>query len=169
MRDSTPAPPALTSGGEVPPPRRRQSAPLHLTALQLVALLGLLPLAATAVALAQTSQRRLPARTARRGRPRTYGDATVLLVALLARLWQLSAREVCAWLRQWPALADARGLLAGRVIHPAHLSRRARALGPYPCGLLFLLLVWQAVLAPFAIRRVVLHAGSSCRPPVVVV
>ena len=153
MRDSTRVPPALTSGGDVPPPRRRQSAPLHLTALQLVALLGLLPLAATAVGLATSSRRRLAARAARRGRPRTYADATVLLVALLARLWQLSTREVCAWLRQWPALADACGLPAGRVIHPAHLGRRARALGPYPCGLLFLLLVWQALQAGLVTGR----------------
>jgi hypothetical protein len=147
MPDSTRALPPPASGGDVPPPRRRQSAALHLTALQLVALLGLLPLAAAAVALATTSRRRLPPRGARRGRPRTYADATILLVALLARLWQLSTREVCAWLRQWPALADACGLPQGRVIHPAHLSRRARALGPLPCALLFLLLVEQALRA----------------------
>ena len=159
MDDSTRVPPALTSGAEVPPPRRRQSAPLQLTAVQLVALLGLLPLAATAVGLATTSHRRLPAPAARRGRPRTYADATILLIALLARLWRLSTREVCEWLRRWPALAAACGLPPGRVVHHAHFSRRARALGPHPCGLLFLHLVHEALRAGLVTGRdVVLDA-----------
>lgn len=105
----------------------------------------MLPLAVGVVGLALLSRRRLPARTRRRGRPPTYSDASVLLVAVLGRLWQLSTREVCDWLDRWPALAAACGLAAGRVIHPAHLSRRVRQLGPYPCWLLYLALVWRAI------------------------
>lgn len=147
MADDTRSPALATSGAAVPPPRRRGPAPLHLHAVQVITMLGLLPLAATAIGLAAVSHRRIVARTGRRGRPRTYSDATILLLALLGRLWQLSGREVCAWLRCWPALAAACGLPPGRVIHHAHLSRRIRALGPYPCGLLFLVLVEQALRA----------------------
>jgi hypothetical protein len=117
-----------------------------------VALLGLLPLAAGAVRFAARS-RRLPAGAARRGRPRVYGEATVLPLALLGRLWQLSTREACEWLRRWPALAGGCGLPAGRVLHPAHLSRRVRALGPHPCAILYLALVWQAVRAGLVTGR----------------
>ena len=31
----------------------------------------------------------------KRGRPLVYSDASVLLIAVLARLWHLSSREVC--------------------------------------------------------------------------
>jgi DDE family transposase len=130
----------------VPPPRRRRATrALGLDAVRVLTGLGLLPLATSVVALAALSQRRLPARTRPRGRPRTYSDATILLLALLGRLWHLSTREVCAWLDHWPALAAACGLPPGRVIHPAHLSRRVRRLGPYPFWLLYLALVWRAI------------------------
>jgi Transposase DDE domain len=132
----------------VPPPRRRRAArQLGLNAVQVIRGLGLLPLAVSVVGLALLSQRRLPARTRRRGRPPTYSDASVLLLTVLGRLWQLSTREVCEWLARWPALATACGLPGGRVIHPAHLSRRVRQLGPYPCWLLYLALVWRAIQA----------------------
>jgi hypothetical protein len=140
-----PAAPSAMSA-PVPPPRRgRAVGALGLHAGQLITGLGLLPLATSVVALAALSRRRVPARTGRRGRPRTYSDATVLLLALLGRLWHLSTREVCAWLARWPALATACGLPPGRVIHPAHLSRRVRRLGPYPFWLLYLALVGRAI------------------------
>ncbi len=135
-----------TMGAPVPPPRRRRSvAALGLDAVQLVSGLGLLPLAASVAGLAVLSRRRLPTRTRPRGRPRTYSDASVLLLALLGRLWQLSTREVCAWLARWPAPATACGLPPGRVIHSAHPSRRVRRLGPYPFWLLYLALVGRAI------------------------
>ena len=130
----------------VPPPRRRRAgAALGIHAVQLITGLSLLPLAVSVVGFALLSQRRLPAGTGPRGRPRTYSDASLLLLALLGRLWQLSTREVCAWLARWPALAAACGLPPGRVIHPAHLSRRVRRLGPYPFWLLYLALVERAI------------------------
>jgi hypothetical protein len=129
----------------VPPPRRRRAhPPLGLDAVQVLTRLGLLPLAAQIVGLALLSQRRLPAAPPR-GRRRTYSDASILVLALLGRLWQLSTREVCWWLDRWPALAAACGLPPGRVIHPAHLARRVRQLGPYPCWLLYLALVGRAI------------------------
>ena len=143
---------ALAPPAPVPPPRRRRGqrhapAPLHLSAVQVLALVGLLPLAATIVGWAAVGRRRAPALgpPRRRGRPPVYSDASIVVLALLGRLWQLSTRELCDWLVQWPALAAACGLPPGRVIHPAHLSRRINQLGGYPFWLLYLALVWQAL------------------------
>ena len=145
MTDHTTSP-SLATAAAVPPPRKRPGpAPLELHAVQVLTLLGLLPLAASAVGLAALSQRRLPAPGRRRGRRCTYSDASILVIALLSRLWHLSTREVCLWLRRWPALAAACGLPGGRVIHHAQLSRRVRARGPYPVWLLYLALVWRAL------------------------
>jgi|SRR5581483_1231928 len=130
----------------VPPPRRRRKdQALQLNALQVIRILGLLPLAMTVVALAALSHRRLPAATHRRGHPFVYSDASILLIAVLARLWHLSSREVCLWLGQWSALAVACGLPADRVIDPAHLTRRVKKIGPYPFWLLYLALVWRGL------------------------
>src|SRR5207249_7744693 len=153
-RPSAPPTPAaaLDEAGAVPPPRRARRrgsdpAPLHLSALQVLALVGLLPLAATVIGWATVSRWRQPTRAPprRRGRPPVYSDASIVVLALLGRLWQLSTRELCAWLDQWPALAAACGLPRGRVIHPAHLSRRINQLGAYPFWLLYLALVWQVL------------------------
>lgn len=136
----------LARGEAVPPPRRRrQDCPLHLNAVQVIRLLGLLPLAMSIVACAALSHRRLPSPSRQRGAPKVYSDGSVLLIALLERLWQLSSREVCLWLEAWPVLASACGLPAGRVIDPAHFTRRVKQLGPYPFWLLYLALVWRAL------------------------
>ena len=146
MSDHTASPSLTATAAVVPPPRKRPAPPaLELHAVQVLSLLGLLPLAASVVGLAALSHRRLAAHTRRRGRRRTYSDASILVIALLSRLGHLSTREVCLWLRRWPALAAACGLPDGRVIHHAHLSRRVRALGPYPFWLLYLALVCQAL------------------------
>lgn len=130
----------------VEPPRRgRTKRHLNLNALQVVELLGLLPLAVSVVSFCLLSRRRLPKRTARIGRPKTYSDASILLIALIGRVWRLSYPEVSLWLLNWPALASACGLPSGRVIHSAHLSRRVRQLGAYPIWLLYLYLVWRAI------------------------
>lgn len=130
----------------VPPPRHgRSQLYLGLNALQLVQMLGLLPLVGWAVTTGALSRPRLCARATRPGRPLTYADASVLLLALLARIWHLSYPDVCLWLKQWPALAWACGLPQGQVIHPAHLSRRVRSLGPYPLWRLYLALVSRAI------------------------
>src|SRR6266540_646302 len=142
---AAPASAGAASAAPVPPPRRRRAErPLELDALRVVTLLGLLPLAASVVGLAMLSHRRLPPRTRPGGRPLVYAGAAVLLLALVGRLWHLSSREVCLWLERWPALAAACGLPAGRVIHPAHLSRRVRRLGAYPFWVLYLALVSRA-------------------------
>jgi Transposase DDE domain len=134
------------SADVVPPPRRRhKDHPLNLNAAQVIRILGLLPLAMSIVALAALSHRRLPSPKRRRGHPLVYSDASVLLIALLARLWQLSSREVCLWLARWPALAVACGLPDRRVINAAHLTRRTRKLGAYPFWLLYLALVWRGL------------------------
>lgn len=130
----------------VPPPRRRGKArTLGIHAVQLITMLGLLPLAVSIVTLALVSRPRLPAGTHRRGHPIVYSDASVVVIALIGRLWHLSSREVCDWLVCWPALGAACGLPEGRVIHHAHFCRRVRDLGAFPFWLLYLALVWKAI------------------------
>lgn len=112
----------------IPPPRRRQKVSTRgLHAVELLPLLGLLPLATRIVVLALVSHRRLPDQTRPRGCPKTYADASSLRVALVGRLWPLSPREVGDWLTHWPALASACGLPPERLIHPAPLRRRVRS------------------------------------------
>jgi len=78
-----------------------------------------------------------PAR--RCGRPRVYDDVSVIVLALLGRLWHLSTRELCDWLERGPALAlaycleafERRGALSGRIA-PAGGSPPAATAQPGP-------------------------------------
>jgi len=145
----------------VPPPRRqRKNQSLNLHAVQVIRILSLLPLALSVVACAAVSSRRLPTPTHRRGRPPVYSDASILLIALLGRLWQLSSREVCLWLATWSTLAAACGLPPGRVIDPAHFTRRVKKLGAYPFWLLYLALVWRGLRAGLLAGRDVVLDSS---------
>ncbi len=146
-----------------PPRRRRHDQSLHLNAVQVIGILGLLPLAMSVVAVALVSHRRLPSSTRQRGHPRVYSDASVILIALLARLWQLSSREVCLWLNQWPALAAACGLPEHRVIDPGHFTRRVKTLGAYPFWLLYLALVWRGLRSGLLAGRDVVIDSSLLR------
>lgn len=148
-------PVGASEGSEIVPPprRRRKDQGLHLNAVQVIRILGLLPLAGSIVGLAALSQRRLPLPRRRRGHPVVYPAASILLIALLGRLWQLSSREVCLWFSQWSALALACGLPRDRVIHPAHLTRRVKQLGPYPFWLLYLALVWRGLRGGLLLGR----------------
>ena len=69
--------------------------------------------------------------------PPTYTDASILVIAILARLWHLSYQEVLDWLREWPALAQACGLPQGQVPAKGTLSKRLRGLGNAPLVALF--------------------------------
>jgi DDE family transposase len=145
----------------VPPPRRRRKdQALRLNAVQVIRILGLLPLALSVVAFAALGHRRLPPPQRRRGHPLVYSDASILLIALLARLWRLSSREACLWLTQWSALAVACGLPAERVIDPAHFARRVKKLGPYPFWLLYLALVWRGLRLGLLVGRDVVIDSS---------
>lgn len=105
----------------------------------------MLPLATSVVAFALVSRWRLPSPTRKRGHPIVYSDVSVLLIALRTRRWHRSSREICLWLRQWPALARACGLSDQRIIDPSHFTRRVKMLGPYPFWLLDLALVWRGL------------------------
>jgi len=44
------------------------------------------------------------------GKPRTYSEESLLLIALIRTLWRLSYQDMRDWLVAWPALAVAYGL-----------------------------------------------------------
>src|SRR5947207_3400971 len=98
----------------VPPPayhraQAKLSPALHIDALTLVNTLHLLTLCQLAVRLAH---RRCPPPLpgGPGGAPRTYSEASLLLIALLRTLWRLSYQDMHDWLQSWSALALACGL-----------------------------------------------------------
>jgi hypothetical protein len=138
----------------VPPPSyqravAKQPTALHLTALTVVTTLHLLDLCRLAV---RAAQRRcpppLPAGPG--GRPRTYTEESLLLIALLRTLWRLSYQDMHDWLVAWPALAEACGLprdRQGRLLVPSASQqwKRAAQAGAPPCEMLFVLAVREAL------------------------
>jgi hypothetical protein len=138
----------------VPPPSyqravAKQPSALHLTALTVVQALHLLTLCRLAV---RAAHRRcpppLPAGPG--GRPRTYAEESLLLIALLRTLWRLSYQDMHDWLVAWPALAEACGLPSGqdggpRVPSPSQQWKRAAQAGAPPCEMLFVLAVREAL------------------------
>src|SRR3954466_3760249 len=131
-------PATCVSTAPVPPPSYhralgKQAPALHLTALALVTTLRLLTLCRLAV---RAAHRRcpppLPAGPG--GRPRTYAEESLLLIALLRTLWRLSYQDMHDWLVAWPALAEACGLPSGqdggpRVPSPSQQWKRAAQAG----------------------------------------
>ena len=104
----------LTNQAPVPPPayhrmQGRLGSNIHIDALTLVTTLHLLTLCPLAVRVAhRRCPPPLPAGPG--GAPRTYSEASLLLIALLRTLWRLSYQDMRDWLRDWPALALACGL-----------------------------------------------------------
>jgi len=147
--------PALCANtAAVPPPSyqravQKQPKALHVTALTVVASLRLLDLCRLAVRLAH---RRCPPPLPEGpgGRPPTYREESLLLLALLRTLWRLSYQDMHDWLRAWPALALACGLphdRAGRprVPSPSQQCKRAAAAGAPPYEMLFVVVVREAL------------------------
>src|SRR6266567_1888366 len=104
----------VTEQAPVPPPayhraQARLGPALHIDALSLVTTLHLLTLCRLAVRVAhRRCPPPLPAGPG--GAPRTYSEASLLLIALLRTLWRLSYQDMHDWLHAWPALALACGL-----------------------------------------------------------
>ncbi len=122
----------------VPPPsyQRAQaqlSRALHIDALTLVRTLQLFALCRLAVRLAhRRCPPPLPAGTG--GAPRTYSEASLLLISLLRTLWRLSYQDMHDWLTSWPALALACGLPLDkqgqpRIPSPSQQCKRRHAAG----------------------------------------
>src|SRR3954449_3193730 len=138
----------------VPPPSyqravAKQPSALHLTALAVVQALHLLTLCRLAVRLAH---RRCPPPLPKGpgGKPRTYAEASLLLIALLRTLWRLSYQDMRDWLVAWPALAEACGLPRDqrgrfRVPSPGQQWKRAAAAGAPPCEVLLICAVREAL------------------------
>lgn len=149
--------PALCANtAAVPPPSyqralQKQPSALHVTALALVTVLPLLSLCRLAVQLAH---RRCPPPLPKGpgGRPRTYSEESLLLIALLRTLWRLSYEDMRDWLRAWPALARACGLPNGPdgqplAPSPSQQCKRAAAAGAPPYEMLLVVAVREAVRA----------------------
>jgi hypothetical protein len=147
--------PALCANtAAVPPPSyqraaQKQPTALHVNALTVVAGLHLLDLCRLAVRLAH---RRCPPPLPKGpgGRPRTYSEESLLLIALIRTLWRLSYQDMHDWLRAWPALALACGLprdSAGRpqVPSPSQQCKRAALAGAPPYEMLFVVAVRAAL------------------------
>src|SRR5215210_4809256 len=142
--------------GAVPPPSyqralAKQPTALHVTALTLVSTLHLLDLCRLAVQLAH---RRGPPPLPKGpgGRPRTYSEESLLLIALLRTLWRLSYQDIHDWLRAWPDLARACGLPDGPdgqplAPRPSQQCKRAQAAGAPPFEMLFVVAVRAALAA----------------------
>ena len=146
--EQTPVPPPSYHRREVQAQARRARA-LHINALSLIETLHLLALCRLAVQLAH---RRCPPPLPKGagGRPRTYGEESLLLIALLKTLWRLSYQDMHDWLASWPALALACGLPLDstgqpRIPSPSQLCKRWQAAGAPPFETLFVLTVWRAV------------------------
>ncbi len=138
----------------VPPPayhraQARRGPALHIDALTLVTTLHLLTLCRLAVRLAhRRCPPPLPAGPG--GRPRTYSEESLLLIALLRTLWRLSSEDMRDWLRAWPALALACGLPLGRdgkpcIACPSQQWKRGHAAGAPGPEALFVLSVREAM------------------------
>src|SRR5438128_11326564 len=100
-----PVPPPSYHRREVQAQAQRARA-LHINALKLVEILHLLALCRLAIQLAH---RRCPPPLPKGagGRPLTYSEASLLLIALPKTLWRLSYQDMHEWFRDWPALAPA--------------------------------------------------------------
>jgi hypothetical protein len=108
----------VESHASIPPPayhraQARGKNALHIDILTLVRCLHLLAMCRLAVRLVH--QRCSPPFSACPGdAPRTYSEASFLLIALLRTLWRLSYQGIQDWLKAWPDLALACGLSLNR-------------------------------------------------------
>jgi hypothetical protein len=123
VSEQAPVPPPSYHRREVQAQAHRARA-LHINALTLIKTLHLLGLCRLAV---QMAHRRCPPPLPKDagGRPRTYREESLLLIALLKTLWRLSYQDVHEWLESWPALALACGLsldAAGKPCVPKPVS-----------------------------------------------
>src|SRR5438445_13790536 len=146
--EQAPVPPPSYSRAQVQAQAERARA-LHINALSLIETLHLLALCRLAV---QMAHRRCPPPLPKGtgGRPRTYREESLLLIALLKTLWRLSYQDMHDWLASWPALALACGLPLDKEGQPripskSQQCKRRHAAGAPLHESLFVLAVLQAV------------------------
>ncbi len=144
------------STAPVPPPSyqrtmAKRTSALHRDAVTLVTRLHLRTLCRLAIHLAQ---RHCPPPLPKGpgGKPRTYSEESLLLIALLRTVWRLSDQDTHEWLVAWPALAHACGLPLGadgqaRVPSPSQMWKRGAQAGAPPCAMLFVVAVRAALRA----------------------
>jgi hypothetical protein len=134
--EQTPVPPPSSYHRREVQAQARRARALHINALSSIETLHLLALCRLAVQLAH---RRCPPPLPKGagGRQRTYGDASLLLIALLKTLWRLSYQDMHDWLASWPSLALACGLPLDptsqpRIPSPSQVCKRWQAAGAPP-------------------------------------
>lgn len=149
VSEQAPVPPPSYHRREVQAQAHRARA-LHINALTLIKTLHLLGLCRLAV---QMAHRRCPPPLPKGagGRPRTYREESLLLIALLKTLWRLSRPGMCMSGsrvgRPWPWLVACHWTqLASHAFRsPSQLCKRWQAAGAPPFETLFVLTVWRAV------------------------
>jgi hypothetical protein len=119
----------------------RLSQRLWVGPAEFLAVIHAAPLADWALTFSRRLRPALPA-PSQRGRPSTYQDASILLVALVQVAWQFSYEEVIDYLRSHTGAAQAAGF-EGSVISVGQYWQRRRTLGVLPFWLLFIGLVGQ--------------------------
>src|SRR2546426_4095633 len=146
--EQAPVPPPSYHRREIQAQAQRARA-LHINALSLIETLHLLALCRLAV---QMAHRRCPPPLPKGtgGRPRTYREESLLLIALLKTLWRLSYQDMHDWLASWSALALACGLPLGRdgrprIPSPSQQCKRGQTAGAPLPEALFILTVLTAI------------------------
>lgn len=95
----------------------------------------------------------LPAQAGQGSGQPVYTDVQIMLTMIVQAVWQLSQRDVCRWLKQYPQLAQACGYRVGQTISQSHYSRRIRQLGLTVWVIYFLWLVRQLLAAGVIVAR----------------
>ena len=147
-------PTPVESQAPVPPPAYHRAQvrgrdALYIDALTLVRSLHLLVFCRLAVHLAHWHCPP-PLSAGPGGAPRRYSEASLLLIGLLRTLWRLSYQDMSDWLRAWPALASACGLLYDRqgqlcILSPSQQCKRRHTAGAPIHESVFVLAVLVAI------------------------
>jgi hypothetical protein len=147
-------PTCVENQAPIPPPaysraQAQSKDALRIDALTLIRTLHLLAICRLAVRVAHyRCPPPLPAGPG--GAPRTYSEASLMLIGLVRTLWRLSYQDMHDWLKDWPALALACGLPLNRqgrprIPSPSQQCKRLRAAGAPLFESLFVLTILLAL------------------------
>jgi hypothetical protein len=146
--------PQVTTEAAAAPPAVSQQIDHWTTAPELLQLLQLAQVVSALILWVRRMEGRLlPARSGQGSGEPIYTDVQILLTMIVQAVWQLSQRDVCRWLKQYPQLAEACGYGVSQTISQSHYSRRIRQLGLTVWVIYFLWLVRQLLAAGVIVAR----------------